>query len=181
LLSLHPARAGRHDPKQQPPGRREGTSQWTMAAAARLDRIADAFQRQVEAAAADEGAQKIHDTPERGAAGARAAGARRQGGPSGSQHASRSGGASSSSSRPPPGTEPTAIPGGGDTRRPSEVIGTATGRWAGAQPRDLPADPAEELAALRLAGSRPQSFAPWQHAVMVCGRPVVVPLFVFIR
>jgi len=168
-------------PKKQPPGRREGTPQWTTAAAARLDRVAANFERQVEEAAADESAQEVHDTAERGAGGAGAAGARRQGGLSGPQHGSRSGGASSSSSRPPPGIEPTAIPGGGDTRRPSEVIGTATGRWAGAQPRDLPADPAEDLAALRLSGSRPQSFAPWRHAVMVCGRPVVVPLLVFIR
>ena len=40
--------------------------------------------------------------------------------------------------------------------------------------RPIPSDAATQLAGLRLGTTRPQSFAPWRHAVMVCGRPVVV-------
>ena len=67
--------------------------------------------------------------------------------------------------------EPTATR-WGDFRAPASVIGKAAFS-AGLEPRDLPRVPQEELAALRFAGAKPQSFAPWRHAIMVCGRPVV--------
>ena len=49
-------------------------------------------------------------------------------------------------------------------------------RMEGVQPRGQPTVPREELAALRLGRTAPSNFNLQRHAVMVCGRPVVVPL-----
>ena len=67
---------------------------------------------------------------------------------------------------PPPGT---IVPGG---PQPAELC-----PWVeGVRPRGQPTTPDEELAALRLGRTVPAAFSPQRHAVMVCGRPVVVPL-----
>ena len=68
----------------------------------------------------------------------------------------------------PIGTEPSAVP-------PPGAVPTQQERHAGVQPRGQPTAPAEELAALRLARTEPSAFNIQRHAVMVCGRPVVVP------
>ena len=69
--------------------------------------------------------------------------------------------------------------------RPQDVEPTATSSWGreyqerrktGVKERGQPETPAQELAALRLGRTVPASFNPQRHAVMVCGRPVVVPL-----
>jgi hypothetical protein len=145
-------------PKKQPSGRSEDTPQWTTATAARIDRIAEDLHRQTELVDVDTGTQNVHHIPQRAGAEIRSTHAQMHGGASNPQIGRKSAGASSSSSRPPSGIEPTAIPEGGDTGRPAEVIGTSIGRWEGAQPRELPQNPAEELAALRFASTRPQSF-----------------------
>ena len=49
-------------------------------------------------------------------------------------------------------------------------------RTQGVKPRGQPHVPLEELAALRPGRSSPSSFVLQRHAVMVCGRPVVVPI-----
>ena len=164
-------------PRKQPSGRSAETPLWTTATAARIDRIAEELHRQTELVGVDTGSQNDPHIPQRAAAEIGSIDARMHGGASNPQIGLRSTGASSSSSRQLVGIEPTAIPAAGDSRRPAEVIGTSTGRWEGAQPRNLPQNPAEELAALRFAGTRAQSFAPWRHSVMVCGRPVVVPFY----
>ena len=63
----------------------------------------------------------------------------------------------------------------GVVARPAETFPHGLAHLPGVKPRGLPKAPAEELAALRLAGATSGSFAPWRHSVMVCGRPVVVP------
>ena len=70
------------------------------------------------------------------------------------------------SSTPLPGVEPAAASSSG--------AGTSSCS-AGVQPRGQPELPAEELAALRLGRTTPTAFNIQRHAVMVCGRPVVVP------
>lgn len=57
-----------------------------------------------------------------------------------------------------------------------EALAMVPGHLDGVAPRCLPRNQAEELAALRFGAARPQSFAPWRHAGMVCGRPVVAQL-----
>ena len=49
-------------------------------------------------------------------------------------------------------------------------------RHKGVRPRGQPQTPQEELSALRLGRSSPANFALQRHAVMVCGRPIVVPI-----
>ena len=61
------------------------------------------------------------------------------------------------------GIEPSAIP-----AVPSEQL-------EGVRPRQQPDDPAQELAALRLARHSPATFMVQRQAVMIEGRPVVVP------
>ena len=69
-------------------------------------------------------------------------------------------------STPPPGAEPA----------PASSSGAgASSCSTGVQPRGQPELPAEELAALRLGRTTPTAFNIQRHAVMVCGRPVVVP------
>ena len=68
---------------------------------------------------------------------------------------------------PLPGAEPAAASSSGD--------GWASRRLTGVQPRGQPEKPAQELAALRLGRTTPTAFNIQRHAVMVCGRPVVVP------
>ena len=45
----------------------------------------------------------------------------------------------------------------------------------GVAPRGQPVQPQEELAALRLGRTSPISFAVARHAMMIAGRPIVVP------
>ena len=76
-----------------------------------------------------------------------------------------SGTAASSSGGPTtPGIEPSAMPG-----MPPFAASE------GVQPRGQPEDPHEELAALRFARAQPSAFSVQRHAVMILGRPVVVP------
>ena len=49
-------------------------------------------------------------------------------------------------------------------------------RQQGVRPRGQPQNPQEELAALRHGRTSPANFVLQRHAVMVCGRPVVVPI-----
>ena len=79
------------------------------------------------------------------------------------------GGASAPSvATPTPDAEPAAASG-------EPPAAPANRRLAGVRPRGQPTTPAEELAALRLGRSTPSAFNLQRHAVMVCGRPVVVP------
>ena len=68
---------------------------------------------------------------------------------------------------PLPGPEPPTGPTIGDQMERR--------RWTGVQPRGQPDKPGQELAALRLGRAVPTTFNIQRHAVMVCGRPVVVP------
>ena len=67
------------------------------------------------------------------------------------------------------GVEPSATP----EQPPNDTFGGH--RAQGVQPRGQPTTQTEELAALRLGRTAPAAFNLQRHAVMVCGRPVVVP------
>ena len=151
-------------PKHNPYGRGEDAPQWTTAAAARLDTVLYGFERQWGVDYGDTSAVE----PTATAAGVPDAAMDSPPRPS----AAGSAGASSSAAAPSR-RGPTAD---ADTRSPAMFMSEQTmAHWAeGVAPRSLPSDPATQLAGLRLATTRPQSFAPWRHTVMVCGRPVVV-------
>ena len=82
-----------------------------------------------------------------------------------------SGGVSDDTPMPPasPDVEPSAT-----SAAASSSQAPAVRRHMGVQPRGQPEDPAQELAALRLGRTSPMAFNPQRHAVMICGRPVVV-------
>ena len=65
-----------------------------------------------------------------------------------------------------------------DIDTPAARIRGMPGASAGVGLMQWPSDAASELAALRMAGASPHGFAPWRHAMMVAGRPVVVPLVI---
>ena len=69
---------------------------------------------------------------------------------------------------PPADVEPSATSSAGPAQPWMER------RKMGVQPRQEPTDPAEEMAALRLARTAPSNFNLQRQAVMICGRPVVV-------
>ena len=87
--------------------------------------------------------------------------------------------ASSSAAGPsqgaPSGVEPSATP----AERPAGSYGAR--KAEGVQPRGQPKTPTEELAALRLGRTAPAAFNLQRHAVMVCGRPVVVPITILVK
>ena len=158
-------------------GRGPHIPEWATGAAARLDAVTEEFERQTAAreaaaaaAAADDAvagdAQEHRDTDGGDAARGRSSGR--------SPERTRSGGTSGGVSRRRESIEPTAMPSDVDTRRAGVLLRGVPGFAEGVQPRPLPSTPSSELAALRLAGAKPHAFAPWRHAVMVCGRPVVV-------